>query len=102
MLTVHASMTQVVMEAYTQGMSTRKIDDLAQALGMSGISKSTASRMLVDLEEGVRQFCQRPLPACPYVFVDARYEKVRIHHDIPSLPAQKNYRMQFAVGQFRT
>lgn len=75
---VHASMTQVVMEAYTQGMSTRKIDDLAQALGMSGISKSTVSRMLVDLEEGVKLFCQRPLPACPYVFVDARYEKVRI------------------------
>ena len=75
---VHASMAQVVMEAYTQGMSTRKIDDLAQALGMSGISKSTVSRMLVDLEEGVKLFCQRPLPACPYVFVDARYENVRV------------------------
>jgi len=74
---VHASLTQVVMEAYTQGVSTRKIDDLAQALGMSGLSKSTASRMLSELDEGMRVFCQRKLPTCPYVFVDARYENVR-------------------------
>lgn len=74
---VHASLTQVVMEAYTQGVSTRKIDDLAQALGMSGLSKSTASRMLSELDEGMRVFCQRKLPTCPYVFIDARYENVR-------------------------
>ncbi len=81
---VHASLAQVVMEAYTQGVSTRKIDDLAQALGMSGLSKSTASRMLADLDEGMRVFCQRRLPACPYVFVDARYESVREHGRVVS------------------
>lgn len=81
---VHASLAQVVMEAYTQGVSTRKIDDLAQALGMSGLSKSTASRMLTDLDEGMRVFCQRILPACPYVFVDARYENVREHGRVVS------------------
>jgi putative transposase len=81
---VHASLTQVVMEAYTQGVSTRKITDLAQALGMSGLSKSTASRMLADLDEGMRIFCQRPLPTCPYVFVDARYESVREHGRVVS------------------
>jgi len=81
---VHASLTQVVMEAYTQGVSTRKITDLAQALGMSGLSKSTASRMLAELDEGMRVFCQRQLPVCPYVFVDARYESVREHGRVVS------------------
>lgn len=81
---VHASLTQVVMEAYTQGVSTRKIDDLAQALGLSGLSKSTASRMLSDLDEGMRAFCQRRLPECPYVYVDARYERVHEHGRVVS------------------
>ena len=35
---LHASLAQVVMEAYTQGISTRKMTDLAEALGISGIS----------------------------------------------------------------
>lgn len=81
---VHASLAQVVMEAYTQGVSTRKIDDLAQALGVSGLSKSTASRMLADLDAGMLEFCQRTLPSCPYVFVDARYESVREHGRVVS------------------
>ena len=81
---VHASLTQVVMEAYTQGVSTRKIEDLAQALGVSGLSKSTVSRMLDELDVGMRAFCQRPLPACPYVFLDARYEQVREHGRVVS------------------
>ena len=81
---VHASLTQVVMEAYTQGVSTRKIEDLAQVLGVSGLSKSTASRMLEELDASMRAFCQRPLPPCPYVFVDARYEQVREHGRVVS------------------
>jgi putative transposase len=76
---LHASLTQVVMEAYTQGISTRKIDELAEALGISGISKSAASRMLEGLAAGVKEFSSRPLPECPYIFVDARYEHVREH-----------------------
>ena len=81
---LHASLTQVVMEAYTQGISTRKVDELAQALGLSGISKSAVSRMLEDLSAGVSEFCTRALPACPYVFLDARYENVREHGCIVS------------------
>jgi transposase-like protein len=81
---VHASLTQVVMEAYTQGISTRKMTDLAEALGMSGLSKSVTSRMLVDLDVGMREFCQRPLPPCPYVFIDARYERVHEHGRVVS------------------
>lgn len=74
---LHASLCEVVMEAYQQGISTRKIDDLARVLGMEGISKSAASRMIVSLEEDVQAFCSRPLGCCPYVFLDARFEKVR-------------------------
>jgi transposase-like protein len=74
---MHASLCEVVMEAYQQGISTRKIDDLAQALGMDGLSKSTASRMIASLEANVHAFCTRPLGACPYLYMDARYEKVR-------------------------
>lgn len=74
---LHASLCEVVMEAYQQGISTRKIDDLAQVLRMEGISKSAASRMIVSLEEDVQAFCSRPLGTCPYVFLDARFEKVR-------------------------
>src|ERR1700722_18940058 len=81
---LHASLTQIVMESYTQGISTRKIDELAQALGISGISKSAVSRMLADLEAGVKEFSTRPLAECPYVFVDARYENVRDHGRIVS------------------
>jgi putative transposase len=81
---LHASLVNVVMEAYTQGISTRKVDELAQALGMSGISKSAVSRMLEDLSSGVKEFASRPLPACPYVFVDARYEHVREHGRVVS------------------
>ena len=81
---LHASLCQVVTEAYTQGISTRKIDELAQALGMAGISKSSASRMAASLQEGVEQFCRRALPSCPYVFVDARYENVREHGRVVS------------------
>lgn len=81
---LHASLAQVVMEAYTQGISTRKIDELAQALGMSGISKSAVSRMLEDLSVGVKAFVSRPLPECPYVYVDARYESVREHGRVVS------------------
>jgi transposase-like protein len=74
---LHASLCEVVMEAYQQGISTRKIDDLAQVLGLEGISKSAASRMISSLDEDVRAFCSRPLGSCPYVFLDARFEKVR-------------------------
>ena len=68
-----------MIEAYQQGISTRKIDDLAQALGMDGISKSSASRMITALENDIQTFCSRPLGVCRYVFMDARFEKVREH-----------------------
>ena len=66
----------VVMEAYTGGISTRKVDALVEALGgASGISKSEVSRICQGLDEQVKAFLVRPLEHAryPYVFLDATY-----------------------------
>jgi putative transposase len=70
----------VVMEAYVHGVSTRKVDDLVQALGAaSGISKSEVSRICGELDESLQAFRDRPLDHVefPYVFLDATYVKAR-------------------------
>lgn len=51
----------VVQEAYEHGVSTRKVDDLAEAMGMKGISKSKVSRICKELDETVLAFKNRPL-----------------------------------------
>jgi len=68
----------VVQEAYVQGVSTRRVDDLVQALGMNGISKSQVSRLCQELDGEVERFRTRKLEgAYPYVWLDATYLKVR-------------------------
>jgi putative transposase len=75
----------VVQEAYVKGVSTRKVDDLVRALGLSGISKSKVSRICQELDELVSAFRQRPLEGdYPYVWLDALYVKVRQRHRIVS------------------
>ena len=72
------ALVAVVQEAYVQGVSTRKVDDLVQALGMTGISKSQVSRLCAELDEVVEAFRNRPLEGrYPYVWLDAKYVKVR-------------------------
>lgn len=72
------ALVAVVQEAYIKGVSTRKVDDLVQALGMTGISKSEVSRLCSELDEVVEEFRNRPLAArYPYVWLDAKYLKVR-------------------------
>jgi transposase-like protein len=71
----------VVMEAYVHGISTRKVDDLVQALGVgSGISKSEVSRICAQLDGDLDAFRNRPLDHVefPYVFADATYIKGRV------------------------
>ncbi len=69
----------VVQEAYVHGISTRQVDHLVQALGMTGISKSQVSRLCEELDGMVEAFRTRPLETrFPYIWVDATYEKVRI------------------------
>jgi len=69
----------VVQEAYVQGVSTRRVDALVQAMGMEGISKSQVSRVCQDLDREVDTFRTRRLEdVYPYVWLDATYIKVRI------------------------
>lgn len=76
----------VVQQAYVEGVSTRKVDDLLQAMGLSGIDKSAVSRACKALDEVVREFRNRPLEGrYPYVWLDAMYLKVRQNHRIVSL-----------------
>ena len=68
----------VVMEAYVNGVSTRKVERLAGQLGIEGISKSAVSRICAGLDERAAAFRGRPLEgAYPYVWLDARIERVR-------------------------
>jgi putative transposase len=68
----------VVQEAYVQGVSTRRVDDLVQALGMQGISKSQVSRLCAELDNEVERFRTRKLVGpYPYVWLDGTFVKVR-------------------------
>jgi transposase-like protein len=72
------ALTAVVQEAYIQGISTRSVDDLVKAMGMSGISKSQVSRLCEEIDVRVKAFLDRPIEGdWPYVWVDATYLKVR-------------------------
>lgn len=68
----------VVQEAYVHGVSTRKVEELVQALGMVGLSKSEVSRICGELDERMERFRSRPLEGeYPYVWLDAKGVKVR-------------------------
>jgi transposase-like protein len=72
------ALTAVVQEAYIQGISTRSVDDLVKAMGMSGISKSQVSRLCQEIDERVKAFLDRPIEGdWPYIWIDATYLKVR-------------------------
>ena len=72
------ALTAVIQEAYVQGISTRSVDDLVKAMGMSGISKSQVSRLCEEIDGKVKAFLNRPLEGdWPYLWIDATYLKVR-------------------------
>src|SRR5450432_980949 len=72
------ALTAVIQEAYIQGVSTRSVDDLVQAMGMTGISKSQVSRLVGEIDDKVHAFLNRPIEGdWPYVWLDATYIKVR-------------------------
>jgi putative transposase len=72
------ALTAVIQEAYVHGVSTRSVDDLVKALGMTGISKSQVSRLCGEIDDKVRTFLNRPLEGeWPYIWLDATYLKVR-------------------------
>src|ERR1035437_5832645 len=72
------ALTAVIQEAYGQGISTRSVDDLVKAMGMSGISKSQVSRLCEEIDGKVKAFLERPIEGdWPYLWIDATYLKVR-------------------------
>jgi putative transposase len=76
--TAEKALVAVIQEAYVQGISTRSVDDLIKAMGMSGISKSQVSRLCEEIDERVNVFLDRPLEGdWPFVWFDATYIKVR-------------------------
>jgi transposase-like protein len=68
----------VVMEAYVNGVSTRKVDRLVEQFGISGMTKDRVSALCRGLDERVQAFRERPLEgAYPYLWLDAKWIKVR-------------------------
>jgi len=72
------ALVSVIQEAYVQGVSTRKVDELVKSLGLEGISKSEVSRICEELDDALEGFRSRPLTSeYPYVWLDAKVVKVR-------------------------
>lgn len=82
------AMAAVIQEAYVQGLSTRSVDDLVKAMGMTGVSKSQVSRLCADIDDRVSAFLNRPLEGdWPYLWLDATYIKARRGGRIVSVAA---------------
>jgi putative transposase len=76
--TSEKALVAVIQEAWVGGVSTRRVDDLVQAMGLSGISKSTVSKLCKDIDERVGAFLDRPLSGdWPYLWLDATYLRQR-------------------------
>lgn len=76
--TAEKALTAVIQEAYIQGISTRSVDELVKAMGMTGVSKSQVSRLCEEIDERVQTFLQRPIEGdWPYLWIDATYVKTR-------------------------
>lgn len=70
--------TAVIQEAYIHGISTRSVDDLVKALGITGVSKSQVSRLYEEIDERVDAFLNRQIEGdWPDLWIDATYVKVR-------------------------
>src|SRR5262249_30715222 len=66
------ALTAVIQEAYVQGISTRSVDELVKAMGMSGISKSQVSRLCEEIDGRVKAFLDRPIEGdWPHLWLDA-------------------------------
>jgi transposase-like protein len=86
------ALVTVIQEAWIGVVSTRRVDELVQAMGLSGISKSQVSKLCKDIEERVGAFLDRPLDGeWPYLWLDATYPKVRDGGRIVSVaPGRRN------------
>jgi putative transposase len=86
--TAEKALVTVIQEAWIGGVSTRWVDELVQAMGLSGISKSQVSKLCKDIDECVNPFLDRPIDGeWPYLWLDATYLKVRNGGRIVSVAA---------------
>jgi putative transposase len=86
--TSEKALVAVIQEAWIGGVSTRRVDELVQAMGLTGISKSTVSKLCKDIDERVTAFLDRPLAGdWPYLWLDATYLKQREGGRIVSVAA---------------
>jgi putative transposase len=86
--TSEKALVAVIQEAWVGGVSTRRVDDLVQAMGLAGISKSTVSKLCKDIDDRVNAFLDRPLVGdWPYLWLDATYLKQREGGRIVSVAA---------------
>src|SRR6478752_1110226 len=82
------ALVAVIQEAWIGGVSTRRVDELVQAMGLTGISKSTVSKLCKDIDERVGAFLDRPLSGdWPYLWLDATYLRQREGGRIVSVAA---------------
>ena len=80
------ALAAVIQEAYVHGVSTRSVDELVKAMGMTGISKSQVSRLCTEIDDKIGVFLDRPLEGeWPYLWLDATYVKVRQNGRIVSV-----------------
>lgn len=79
----------VVQEAYVLGVSTRRVEDLVEALGIASLSRTEVSRICAALDAEVDTFRSRPLgdEPYPYLWLDATYVKVREGGRVVSMAA---------------
>ena len=82
-----ATLVGTIQEAFIQGVSTRKMEKLAQSLGITNISRSQVSEITKGLNEQVSEFRNRSLAEhrYPVIWVDALYEKVRFDGHVISM-----------------
>src|ERR671932_2572285 len=86
--TSEKALVAVIQEAWIGGVSTRRVDDLVQAMGLGGISKSQVSKLCKDIDERVSAFLDRPLTGdWPYLWLDATYLRQREGGRIVSVAA---------------
>jgi putative transposase len=86
--TTEKALVSVIQEAWIGGVSTRRVDELVQAMGLSGISKSQVSKLCKDIDERVNAFLERPIEGeWRYLWLDATYLKVREGGRIVSVAA---------------
>ena len=71
------ALTLAIAEMYLQGVSTRKVKAITEELCGFEVSSSTVSRATAELDQMFEEWRKRPLDRYPYVYLDARYEKIR-------------------------